>query len=564
MNTSTSLDAMAHLPNELDDLENLFEFGDIDLNNIPDTDGFGGQMQHQHQPITHPSTPFQDISQPAPMQGTSAHDFGGHEHFAMAQNMAQNMRQQQQHSMPYTTEAIYQSSMPHIYNQHVQGYPMHPQHGFPPNQHIVPPTPNSFEMHGAAGRFMQQQHPQLDPQHRAILEQRFGLRKEDAIAFTPMVSPAGTPQYNMLPEYTTPGAYFSPLTSPMLHAQNQQHQYQIHQHQQGYLTNPSTAPSSNTNSPIDPQMDVEMGNGVPLPSSAGPQPRKSTRRKIATARGSGAAGSKATQATAQKAQKRKSSAQLQKQLTTQAEDLSLRTVQSQPISAIRRMPSQFDSSGTESISPEPLGESTMPPPPRPGSKTDSPATNGQQQSAGAAAVASAATPKSLLTMRLTTTSMNGQGSTGSISMAGVEDSGGLEDLALPESATDQHLRRAAPSQIDTTLLMDENTPRMSARKTPKLGPLSTPASSSAMQSPLPMSPMNASTPSAILRDRKDGKGGKLPKKRGSGSVSGTASKMVSPALVPKISPSIKPLLPEGSKCHLHPTNIHPANENQQP
>src|SRR4051794_26070488 len=42
------------------------------------------------------------------------------------------------------------------------------------------------------------------------------------MAFTPLVSPAVTPldpHFN-IPEYTVPGAYFSPLSSPALHAQN--------------------------------------------------------------------------------------------------------------------------------------------------------------------------------------------------------------------------------------------------------------------------------------------------------------------------------------------------------
>ena len=545
MDDATDIDQMTQMANDLDDLGNLFEFGDIDLNNIHDGGDFGGQMQQQHG--THPNTPFQDLSEPPSMAGTAAHDFGMHEQFAMSQHMEQARqhhyhRQPEKHaptSNPFNMESIYQASVQQAMYQPPQPYPLHPQHVFPPNQH-VPPTPNSFEMHGETARFMQQ-HSQMDPQQRAIMEQRYGIRKDDAIAFTPMVSPAGTPQYHMLPEFTTPGAYFSPLTSPMLHAQNQQHPHMLQQQQQGYMTNPSTAPSSNTNSPIDPNLDVDMlGEGMALPDSAGPQPRKS-RRKAATARNA-AAGSKGQQKTVQKAQKRKSTSP--NSPASAGDSSSRRTVISQPPSAGLQMPGQFDSSEGGSISPEPLSESVMGPPPRPGSRSvhQSPNIVGQP---GSAAVGPAATPKSLLTMRSPQNPINGQKGSNQSTV----DPANLDDLSLPEAATMQSSRRPSLTQINTQIPLpadDENTPRLSARKTPKLGPMSTPSSArlSSMDSPAIGSPMSASTPSAIL-SKKDTKNGRANKKRGSMSANG--SKLVSPALVPRISPSIKPLLPEGSK-----------------
>jgi hypothetical protein len=539
MDDSTDLDSMTQMANDLDDLSNLFEFGDIDLNNIPDANDFGGQIQQQHG--THPNTPFQDMSDAPPMVGTAAHDFGGHDQFSISRSIEQqgqhhHMQQREKHvatSNPYNVDPIYEASVQQAMYQPSHPYQVHPQHVFPHNQH-VPPTPNSFEMHGETGRFLQQQHAHMDAHQRAIMEQHYGIRKDDAIAFTPIASPAGTPQYNILPEFTTPGAYFSPLTSPMLHAQSQQHPHL----QQGYLTNPSTAPSSNTNSPIDPNIDVDMlGDGMTLPDSAGPQPRKS-RRKVATPR-SVAAGTRAQTKTAPKTTKRKSASHITP--TSAGESVSQRSVQSQPPSANLQMPGQFDSSGAESISPEPLSESVMGPPPRPGSRSvnQSPNIVGQQQGA---AVGPVATPKSLLAMRSSQQPINGQqGSSQSI-----VEPGGLDDLALPEAATKSSSRRSSLTQINTQISLpegEENTPRLSARKTPKLGPLSTPSSArppSAIQSPALGSPMTASTPSAILN--KNGKGNR---KRGSMSANG--SKLVSPALVPKISPSIKPLLPEGSK-----------------
>ena len=550
MDDSTDLDSMTQMADDLDDLSNLFEFGDIDLNNISDANDFGGQIQQQHG--THPNTPFQDMTDAPPMVGTAAHDFGGHDQFSISRQMEQQgqhhyIRQREKHvatSIPYNVDPIYQASVQQAMYQSPHPYQLHPQHVFPPNQQ-VPPTPNSYEMHGETGRFLQQQHAHMDPHQRAIMEQHYGIRKDDAVAFTPMASPAGTPQFNILPEFTTPGAYFSPLTSPMLHAQNQQHQ----QFQQGYVTNPSTAPSSNTNSPIDPNIDVDMlGDGMALPDSAGPQPRKS-RRKAATPR-SVAAGTRAQTKTASKTTKRKSSSH--NPPTSAPESVSQGRIQLPPSSASLQMPGQFDSSGAESISPEPLGESVMGPPPRPGSRSvnTSPNIVGQQQGS---TVGSVATPKSLLAMRSAQQPINGQHGSNQTAV----EPASLDDLALPEAATNPSSRRPSLTQINTQISLpegEENTPRLSARKTPKLGPLSTPSSArptSAVQSPALGSPMTASTPSAILN-----KSGKGNRKRGSMSASG--SKLVSPALVPKISPSIKPLLPEGSKFIYHPVEIVPS------
>ena len=541
MDDSTDLDAMAQMANDLDDLGNLFEFGDIDLNTIPDNGDFGGQMQQHHG--THPNTPFQDMSEAPTIGGVTAQDFGGHDHFAMSQQMEHArqqhfMRQYEKHaptSHPYSVDPIYQAAFQQAMFQAQQSLQMHPQQMFP-SQH-VPPTPNSFEMHGETGRFMPQ-HPQMDPQQRAIMEQRYAMRKEDAIVFTPMVSPAGTPQFNILPEFTTPGAYFSPLTSPMLHAQNQQHPHLP----PGYLTNPSTAPNSHTNSPIDPNLDIDMlGDGM-QPPSTGPQPRKS-RRKPATPR-TVANNTRGQQKAAQKPQKRKPAAHDD---NAGGNTLDPRSAQPKSVSSVLHMPRQSDSSEAESISPEPLSESLMGPPPRPGSSVhQSPNIIGQHQNG---AVGPAATPRSILTRHSSQQLVNGQPTSNHDSV----DSIGLEDLALPEAAK-HTARKPSLTQINTQIAVaddEESTPRLSARKTPKLGPTSTPSSArlSAMDSPMVQSPIAASTPGAFL-NKKDGKGNK---KRGSMSTNG--SKLVSPALVPKISPSIKPLLPEGSKSLLSPSVI---------
>lgn len=549
--SNDTMDSMAHMNADLDDLGNLFEFGDIDLNNISSVDGINYD-QHMQQNGTHPNTPFDETNETQAMAGTSAQDFGAQEHFGVSRNVdlgqqrqQQQQQQQQQYSAPYTSEPMYQPSMQqHHFHPNQQQFQFQGMQGYPSNQH-VPPTPNSFEMHGEAGRFMQQQ---MDPQQRAILEQRYQLSKEDASAFTPMVSPAGTPQYNVQPEFTIPGAYFSPLTSPMLHAQSQQ---RVSQYHQGFYTNPSTAPSSNATSPMDPNVDVDMlGDEISLSEPA--QSRKSSRKKTATPRSAGPL-ARVKQSPIQKAAKRKSTTMLSSLVSPREVDGVLETQRSgsvQPASG--RLQVRRTDSENGSISPEPLSEALMGPPPRPGSSlTQSPALAAQQHSKSAAATGPAATPKSLLSRR------GGQQSTPNATpsqKASNEQDEDMEfaELELPAAAADEPGRRVNLAQLNTQMSTvssaESDSVRLPARKTPKLGAAGTPLSALPASPSVMGSPMTASTPGALLKGGKaDGKGGRGGRKRSSVSVSGTGSALVSPSLRPRISPSIKPLLPEGGK-----------------
>lgn len=171
---------------DLQDLDNLFEFGDIDLN-IAEVDPatFPDHMAQPPQP--HPT--LDDSTEQSDMLEGVGQDFGGPDPFGVQtvdppqQYIARDGGQVPK-SLPYTTESIYQPSMQqHYVSSHPQQfrYPTQ-QHGFPPGHH-VPPTPNSFEMHGETAHFMQQQ--QMDAQQRAILEQRYHVRKDDAVRVYP-------------------------------------------------------------------------------------------------------------------------------------------------------------------------------------------------------------------------------------------------------------------------------------------------------------------------------------------------------------------------------------------
>jgi hypothetical protein len=539
-----SLDTMAPMTGNLDDLSNIFNIDDFNLDNLPDidTNGFGDQMPQSH-PGTHPSTPFdENMGQLGAPPGTAAQDFGGHNGFVLQGSM--NAQQQFEHqsmvSMPYGPDSMYQPSMQQTYpQQHQQSqqqnfnFNQHQQQQYP-SSHQVPPTPNSLDLNGEAGRFMQQQ---MDAQQRAMLEHQYQMRKEQQVQFTPMASPSTTP-YHLHPDFTVPGDFFSPLTSPALHAQNaSQAHHQFVPQLQGYYTNPSTATSSAAPSPIDRSGDVEMGgDGLSHPESA-TQTKKPSRRKPATPRTF--ALNKVKQSPIQKPHKRKSIALSQIDADAVVQDAQ-RPGQMTPRSAGFQMPPTLESSENESVSPEALNDNPMGPPPRPGSVHQSPAIVARNKGV----TGPAATPKSLLSMK-SVYDANGPGSSG---ISGQMGQASLEDLELPEAADGEERQPSGMSTIQSSN-SQEQTPRLTAsRKTPKLGPMSTPSSSRAMSisgSPA-ISPMTASTPAGLLKDRKDSKGARgTSKKRGS--ICTTSSALASPALRPKVSPSIKPLLPEGSK-----------------
>ncbi|KAF2491936.1 hypothetical protein BU16DRAFT_98603 [Lophium mytilinum] len=396
----------------------------------------------------------------------------------------------------------------------------------------VPPTPNSVEMHGDAARYLQH----IDPQTRAFIEQRYQLRKEEA-AFTPLVSPAVTPhdiRYQM-PEYTTvPGPYFSPLTSPALRAQSQQERDAYQRSQYG------TSGSSAGTSPME--FDVDMlGEAATSQPDAGRRLRSNKK----TGNRSAAASARVRQSPIVKPSTRRkatlSSVIPPKEVSDLLEEVQ-KAKHTQSNFNTLPPPRSQDASEAESISPEPLSE--MRPPPRPGSVTHSPAISAKGGNAfspmhGAAQGLHPATPASLMRLQ--------QSPSFSPNLSHHQEmSPLLEELTLPESATTTS--RPSIARLETSFLAhdeDQSTPRLPARKTPKLNPSSTPGSISLSLAPSPlMSAISSPTsPGFALNGarRIEAKGPRNSKKRNS-----TSSALVSPALRPKISPSIKPLLPDGA------------------
>jgi hypothetical protein len=332
------------------------------------------------------------------------------------------------------------------------------------------------------------------------------------MAFTPLVSPAVTPlesHFNM-PEYTVPGAYFSPLSSPALHAQNE------------HLAVYDARNSGTTNSPVDinPETHSAPASSV-IPSKASKKaPQKP--RSVRTVR----------QSPIVKPRKsKKSSTSIPAQALGDIIEPTNPQITRSKAASSSRSNASTEESENESISPEHLSDMAPPPVPTPGSAGRSPYITAQKENPRnqRLALGSPATPASL--MRLTQSPQaNGAGNSRDMD---VDDQ--MEGFSLPEAATSSKpklppIDTQSDGQITPTLAS-------SGVKTPGFQPLPSPAfnrsrtAGSASQSPQINSMNGNGTGRQSAQSAARG-----AKKRSSSSV------LASPALLPRISPSIKPLM----------------------
>ncbi|KAG0650992.1 Phosphorus acquisition-controlling [Hyphodiscus hymeniophilus] len=383
------------------------------------------------------------------------------------------------------------------------------QRSFYAQSRMIPPTPNSVEMHGGSAQF----YPQSDPQQQAMYE-RFRMQvKEQEMAFTPLVSPAVTPlepHFN-IPEYTVPGAYFSPLSSPALHAQNEQISVYDRPH------------SGTTNSPID--LNTESHSA---PNSSALLSRKSSRKPPQKQRSTRSV-KQSPIVKPRKAKKGSITSLPAQALSGVLEPSNTGSTNSKTTSSSHSAISTEESEN-DSISPEHLSDMAPPPLPLPGSAGRSPYVQAQKNGRnGVLPLGSPATPASL--MRLPASPATEQHS--------ANQDIDMDEFCLPEAAT--VVPKPSLSRIETQS-DGQTTPTLSSTsaRTPGFQPLPSPAfarprlSTSASQSPQ-IDAMNGTngnrkTPQLAARGTK---------KRTSSSV------LASPALLPRISPSIKPLLPGG-------------------
>lgn len=328
------------------------------------------------------------------------------------------------------------------------------------------------------------------------------------MAFTPLVSPAVTPldpHFNMdSSSFTVPGAYFSPLTSPALHAQNDAPAIydQIH----------------SNNSPVE----MELETSAPAVATVDISLKKPRKKPVAKPRGK----ANVRSSPIVKPQRRKTGPNpaIVSQVLTEVEENGNSAFLPMPATSTETSPEE-----NSSVSPETLSD--MPPPPVPARRSTSkspyipPQRSGQQTpvSGPVDLQPAPATPASL--MKLPASKANK-----SSHDPAVTDH--IESLELPESVSNKALGktiRRAPSQSTLEAAPSRGGNGMQPLHSPVFPKPS--GTASATQSPQ-LGP-GSSGPAPR----------KTPQLAPRSSRGRTASVHVSPALLPRISPNIKPLLP---------------------
>lgn len=353
--------------------------------------------------------------------------------------------------------------------------------------------------------------------------------------FTPLVSPAVTPLDTHFPidaQFTVPGAYFSPLTSPALHAQNDSIPSFEHH---GAIT--TSSPVQDGKSPL---------SGLIAGSSESTKKPRKTPAKRAKAG--------VRQSPIVKAQRRKTATtpllneQALSELFEAAEDQQKLPMPALPTSA-SATPGTTDSDHNSSVSPEALHDSAlidMPPPPIPKSRSAKPSPFLTAQTHAhhipnhlLSGIPSPATPASLM-------KLSSPGNRSSGGRAGSQEpfsSEHIENFELPESAS-------FPKQ-QTSASVGSRTPILSASDPPSLKHSTVQPPSSPFVRPRTTASATQSPSLAPTTDRKT----PLLTARNSKQRSSFSSVPISPALLPRISPNIKPLLPgsasaEEAACHI--------------
>ncbi|KAI1022409.1 hypothetical protein LB503_000870 [Fusarium chuoi] len=378
------------------------------------------------------------------------------------------------------------------------------------HNHSVPPTPQSLEMPNSGQFYSQAEQIPTSGAYDRSYHQRM---KEQDMAFTPLVSPAVTPldpNFSMDSGYTIPSAYFSPLTSPALHAQN----------------DPSTVYdprlTNTNNSPID----VDLDRSAAPVTSVLDLPKKAARKKTATKTRAKAS---IRSSPIVKPQRRKTgpSPAIVSHVLSEVEENN---------GAFLPMPATSTETSAEensSVSPEALSE--MPPPPIPNRRSTSKSPYIQAQSSNQQTPVSGpvdsrpapATPASLMKLPASRTSKHANGPQEPVV------SEHIESLELPESVSGKTMTPV----ISRSSVQSPSVEPMSRRGSsfqPLPSPVFPKASGSASATASPQLAPGSAGPSARKTPQL---APRSIRKRSTGSVHG------SPALLPRISPSIKPLLP---------------------
>ncbi|KAL2178687.1 uncharacterized protein P884DRAFT_298639 [Thermothelomyces heterothallicus CBS 202.75] len=411
---------------------------------------------------------------------------------------------------------------------------------------MVPPTPQSLELQPASDHYypqssgpeqQQQQQQQQHQQQQQPMEYRYqGMKDQPDMSFTPLVSPAVTPldtHFSVDSQFGVSGPYFSPLTSPALHAQSDPLAMFDQMHS-----------VTTTNSSAD--LDMDSSAALPTSNAAPGDLTKKTRKNAAKARPK--AGIKQSPISKPLRRRTTTTPSLNAQVLNELAE----NVESPQDSQLLPTPMMQNSSSTtgvtdseDSVSPETLNDTTaieMPPPPVPQPRSAKPSPSIAPQASAVPGtlqprrpgLASPATPASLMKLSSPSTRSAGQRA----DSQEVVDTDHIETFELPESAN--FLSKAAASTNDPTPGRSSQEADSSS-KTSSMAPSSSPV----IVKP-PATPATTTQSPQLLAGPGSG-----PRKtpqllpRGSKKRGSVSSIPVSPALRPRISPNIKPLLPGG-------------------
>ncbi|KAJ5665580.1 uncharacterized protein N7477_008028 [Penicillium maclennaniae] len=417
-----------------DEFSNFLEFN----MHFSDLEGHGpahSQMQEQQHAMVPPTTtaPESTIS--------SDHRSQSHQYATPIEGLAMDFGHGsvQSHGMSYSTPSMTPGFGAQDSSQQPANH--HYMHGQP----MIPPTPNSMELHGNAARYPQR----VD--ENAEMYDRYSRINEEQALYTPLVSPAMTPLESQfrVPEYTVPGEYFTPLTSPALEAQN--------------------ASSSNNGYPFQARQMSDVGfvathaemNHLPG-TSAPPSPsiiRKTNRRRTSTA--SRLPGrSKVKQSPSLRAQTQRNRGKPMPHSTDEFYNSLTHELSKPQNHDVRSLQvSSNEGSGQDSVSPEPLSEPLMPPPALPPPR-QSPAITPVAQSPG-----TAATPATLMRIQRSQHARDPLDQFTGQAQLEIHDEI-MEDIALPEAAAPPLQPRPRVNRIETSLRTSTASPVISAHGTP--------------------------------------------------------------------------------------------------
>ncbi|KAL5624894.1 hypothetical protein BROUX41_004954 [Berkeleyomyces rouxiae] len=425
---------------------------------------------------------------------------------ARIQYLQQQRLQQQRHILQEQAQSQQQQQQQRRQLQHPQAMASY----FSPHQ--VPPTPQSLELAAGSGS---QYYCSTDLQP-TVFDSRLSQLKDQPqdSDFTPLVSPAVTPlesQFSVDVAFSVGANYFSPLTSPALHAQNDSSIFTEIRHL-----------GTSSNSPVDRN---EEWNAIEISKKPRKAPTKTPRAK-----------NNVRQSPIVKPQRRRthvtSAAAANPSIATQA----LSEAEENAYANAAHIHIE-DAEENASVSPEALSDMPPPPLPRTKSASVSPFIQPQTHKIDLGGLMSAklpapATPASL--MKLPASKSNG--STPKMIPEADISNGPVDSFKLPDSASFSPSTTA--TDIDTQMHNNNVVDNASqSSNTPIPSPVFTKPRNTSLTSRRPqILPANSTTPNLRKTPLLSVRGARRP-----GSV------QASPALLPKISPHIKPLLPSGAE-----------------